>query len=99
MVAMTVRDQDQVGRHFVGFDRRLGVSRQERVDQHGSVVTFDKQGGMPQPSYSSGHGRISSPKAPCEFRCSQTRIIQHPRSLDNPSVAGNQQQDGRQIDL
>ena len=37
VVAMAVRDQDQVGRHLLGLGRRLGVARQERVDQDRSA--------------------------------------------------------------
>ena len=63
MVAMTVRDQDQVGGHLIRFDRRLGIARQEWVDQNASAVALEQKGCMPKPSHAGRHGRLSSQNA------------------------------------
>ena len=50
VIAVAVRDQDQVGRDLLGLGRRLGVSRQERIDQHVLAVAVEQQAGMTEPS-------------------------------------------------
>jgi hypothetical protein len=46
MIAVTVRDQNQVGRNLLGSDSRLGVACQERVDQHPLATAFKHEAGV-----------------------------------------------------
>ena len=60
VVAVAVRDQDEVGRHLVGLGRRRRVAGQERIDQDVRAVALEQQTGMAQPLHAGCHDRSSS---------------------------------------
>ena len=47
MIAMAVRDQDEIGSHLVGLGRRRGIARQERINEHAPAIAFQQQTRMP----------------------------------------------------
>ena len=55
VVAVAVRDQDEVGRHLVRLGRRRRVAGQERVDEQVLAVALDQQAGMAQPAHAGRH--------------------------------------------
>src|SRR5262249_12215168 len=57
VVAVAVRDEDEVGGDLVGLDRRLGGVRHERIYEHALAVALQRQRGVSQPAYPCCHGR------------------------------------------
>ena len=64
VVAVAVRDEDEVGLHLVGRGRRRRVAGEEGVDQETMAVGLDQQAGMAQPLHSGRHRGSSLPGLP-----------------------------------
>src|SRR5579862_1425081 len=55
MVAVTVRDEDEVSLGLVSRDRRRWIAGQEGVDQQARAVDFDVQAGVAKPADARRH--------------------------------------------
>jgi hypothetical protein len=60
VVAVAVRDQDQVRRHLLGRTRRFRVARQERVNQDMLVSDLEQQTRMTEPAHTGCHDGFAS---------------------------------------
>src|SRR5262245_16592122 len=56
VIAVAVRDENEVGRHRVRFLCCRGVAGQERIDEDVTAVALEQQTGVAQPADASGHG-------------------------------------------
>src|SRR5262249_51192627 len=58
VVAVAVRNQDEVGLGLVGLQGGGGVAGEERVDQHLVPARFEQQRGVTEPGDTGGHGGL-----------------------------------------